>query len=269
MPFLREMKKFFKPSRKIQGGENYVCVKYTQRGIVMGLTSDYLEQNRDRGMDNFVSITLSRQTFFLNVDVSYFWRKHVGAKKWNPVLHAMPCHHRQSDDTAMLSPSLKELSRLRAEATISEKLLLEAENLGGLKSPLVRGLIATVREEAEASGSLIDVEMARLGGGANEPCDEAEVRRRLLHLVAGGTLYALQHGFLADTSFFRYIVKDLASLLRLWNGANGSEPDKKLVRCYLERKFSPTLSVARCQNCGRRLFEGLPYCFNCYERNEL
>ena len=70
-----------------------------------------------------------------------------------------------------------------------------------------------------------------------------------------------------DTSSFRKVVADMASVVRYFQDDIIVRQDKKIVYDFLQNQLGIVKSHHQCQNCGELLLKNIPYCLNCYERN--
>lgn len=71
-----------------------------------------------------------------------------------------------------------------------------------------------------------------------------------------------------DSYQWRATVCELAQIIKLTIDNQDERPAKEIVKNYLlEEGLVKSIPRKKCQNCGKELFEGIAYCFTCYERN--
>lgn len=232
----------------------------------MGLISDYLEQNREREIiGDFDPCMLLGGVFlgtyadtYLNID-----RLGLSADRQEKEFIA-----------SQLRIQATGLEHLKSTYLLANKAIHEVENTVVLKTVLLRDTLQVMSDQIQQGYygicRLLQEIYGRIGGNAGnplEPADEQATRARLLEMAVGGVLNSLNFGMLLDTGEFRRIVSDLANLIRCMEHEKLSMPDKVIVQYHIENRHGMKRRRDVCRNCQTQLWEDIPYCLNCYERN--
>jgi len=70
-----------------------------------------------------------------------------------------------------------------------------------------------------------------------------------------------------DSQFLQAVFIDMSKLISLVRINTYGKKPKDICREYYESTFQPSFGIARCENCGEPLYTGWHYCFNCFERS--
>ena len=184
---------------------------------------------------------------------------------------------RQSASREQLLHRLSEIDTMLLGYLLAERTILPLQYSDEIQSALVVGIIkqllSGLKNSYYAMCELRDDIRTRLGGeteinvkaGTNS---EDEIKENLLTLIETSIIIHLQdEAEPCSASEFRKVVCDHAKLIEYFTGERQARLSKLTVSCQLENKYELRRGRCKCSNCGQPLFEDIPYCFNCYERN--
>ena len=236
----------------------------------MGLISDYLEQCRDRSKAGDLDPCMIIGSSFRGKLCSY-----------PEIYRTLTAYSTSSNDEQkqllrqQLTERSSELETIKSGYLLGEKVVLSASNPGKLQSSLivdtVKLLLAELRKSYQAICDLRQKINHQLGETIIvqfEPAVESDIRKNMLKMI-GSSIVAYLHdtSVILDTSEFRKVIYDFAEIIRCFEQEQYNQPEKKIVRYYLEKDFKMKNGHLKCVNCGNPLLEDIPYCLNCYERN--
>lgn len=235
----------------------------------MGLFSDTLEECRNRlfagDIDPCLIIDRSRQGLRTVAEI----QNSLGQDPSGPSFEE-------------LSARLAELETIITGYLLGEKIVFALDNQKILRSSLVTNTLHLLASSLERSyhavceakdflirsqkeGSFPNIRVHSL------PLSEDKTKERVLKLLISNVFYNLQNPQTAamDTSIFRKVVLDLSELIQRLDDSEDHRPAKAIVHDYLKREYHLKQSRQTCSNCRTALLENLPYCLNCYERNNI
>ena len=232
------------------------------------MISDYLEQNREK-------------TGCRDVDPCMILGENLGRYDHADISHLLKAYQKAftADDRKQrkiqLTAKIMELETIKAEYLLEEKMVLTMLNRGILQSLFMQNQAELLGEELRKSyHGICDLRMKIDHEIGEHITTEVKIRsdkelgEKLLHLTITSVLiYLGQKSTYLDTSEFRKIVADMAEWIKFIEKCDFNQPGKKIVRYYLEKEFGLKETQLMCMNCGSKLLEDIPYCFNCYERN--
>lgn len=229
----------------------------------MGLISDYLEENRERGNGGFVDPCLIMGSSHNYHVIHENLLRYEAAKK------------KEKEDIArQLISQISELEQLKHGYLLADKALLEVINFGNLQSRLMQDILNSVDDQVQDNYRGICETINDIDKKLNHPCHTqikpvggGKIRDQLLELIMGGILYMLRNRLPLDTSSFRKVIHDCAELIRHFRQENYLLANKKIVQYYIEKHFDIKTGHHKCINCGQPMKIDIPYCLNCYERN--
>ena len=232
----------------------------------MGLIADYVEANRERAlMGDIDPCMIVNPNHALRVRYTYLreaMQEYSGTDK--------DVKHRKDLEDELRKRAV-ELDAVRANYILSEKAILEVLNSCHLESTMMEeSLKELCFQMREAYRSVCDV-LQELNGklkGKYEyqapDIDEGALRLRLLDLLLNGIVGFMNNDTTMDTSSFRKVIADCASLIRVMEDEPYHQPDKNVVQNYMVRRFALAKGKVRCPNCRELLYSDIPYCMNCY-----
>lgn len=243
----------------------------------VGLISDYLEQNKEAASYD-ICLIIPR--------TKYTTGMYVPTTDGNPMDHqAMEDKQNWKQDftdqakflhdAEMYGQMYSDAHTLINRCLYREKQLLAIQKDFDFATHIVRDTIveylALIHENMQyASGLLVEAKHHIKNSRISQfDLNEAEENK-----IAVSTLLNSVCTFLASSATFNEseyihaIFHDIALLV-------GTLPEydviakkaKDICRIYFEDIFHPTYGIDTCENCGRKLYKEIPYCFNCYERN--
>lgn len=234
----------------------------------MGLFSDILEECRDRAIDydpclfptGFLFYPSSKQREFRQTISEY--RAEINR-----------------DDSKQIRRKLREqatlLENLKHNYLISEKILIDLQKSCQFRSELTKGKLQQVENDLRRSYRTVCGIIQEIHDeiGAFEVqislIQEDAISAELFELILCSFIYSIKNVQNApfDTSAFRKVVSDMASIIRYFQKGVPDGADKNIVSDYLKKNFNISQAHICCQNCGKTLLKEIPYCLNCYERN--
>ena len=234
----------------------------------MGLISDYLEQCRDR---------------IGNIDPCMIICGGIRGKlsSYYEINHTLIEYSNSKNDEQkkllrqQLIERSSELETIKSSYLLGEKLILSVQNTGKLQSSLIVDIVnlflAEIHKSYQAICDLREIINHQLGGTIVinfEAPLESNIRKNIVKMIGSSiVVYLKNSSVILDTSEFRKVVYDFAEIIRCFEQERYNQPEKKIVRYYLEMDFKMKNSQIKCINCGCFLLDDIPYCLNCYERN--
>lgn len=166
---------------------------------------------------------------------------------------------------------LIELETLRYVYRVSEKNLLRVKNQCELQSVVIKdivdGLLEFYEDNCEAITEIQDeirkstgIVLTPKAKEVNEVSVKKDIAKTITYMVDSG----ISNGLPLSSIVFRNIVKDLELLIGMLE-YDGQTIKKLDVERYFEEKCKKSKSMIICQNCGREMITGIPYCFNCFD----
>lgn len=236
----------------------------------MGLISDYLEQCRGKCKAGDLDPCMIIGSNFRGKLSSY-----------HEICRTLTAYSNSSDDEQkklfyqQLTDQSSELETIKSGYLLGEKVVLSVWNLGKLQSSLmvdtVKLLLTELRKSYQAICDLRQKINHQLGETIIiqfEPPLESDIRKNMMKMIGSSIVTYLQDAsVILNTSEFRKVVYDFAEIIRCFEQEQYNQPEKKIVRYYLEKDFKMKNGRFKCANCGSLLLEDIPYCLNCYERN--
>lgn len=236
----------------------------------MGLISDYLEQCRDRSKAGYLDPCMIIGSGFRGQFSSY-----------HEISNALTAYSNSNNDEQkklllqQLTERSSELETIKTGYLLGEKVVLAVSNTGKLQSSLmldtVELLLAELRKSYQAICDLRQKINHQLGETIVvqfEPPLESDIRKNMMKMIGSSIVTYLQDtSVILNTSEFRKVVYDFAEIIRCFEQEQYNQPEKKIVRYYLEKDFKMKNGRFKCANCGSLLLEDIQYCLNCYERN--
>lgn len=233
----------------------------------MGLISDYLEDNRERG--NYGSVD---PCMIMGYDM--FPKKNYSSINRDLTRYDTADEDQKKALAEKLIRQIAELEQLKLSYLLADKIILEIINQRHLQSTLVKDTLQTVDEQIQTNyqsicGIIAEIDKKLKHPHRAEPkaAVETQIRKQMLELIMGGILQYLRDGLILDTSGFRKVVDDCAELIRSLEQENYNTANKKIVQYYIEKHYDIKGGHTVCRNCGSPMKIDIPYCLNCYERN--
>ena len=234
----------------------------------MGLFSDYLEECRDRCTAGDIDpcLIISQKNGYGNYKKAYQRLAEYSKKD-------ITDEQRMCLRIELIQESAK-LEKLKSGYLISEKAIYELLNTKTPKSILMQDILDTLKSQIHQS--YLQICELRKGidqkiGNSSIPVllmpSEHVIRCSLLERLINSVLIYMNNGVIVNTGECRKVIKDCANLIRCMEQESYSWNDKKIFSYYLEKHFAIKKGQHRCVNCGTLLYEDIPYCLNCYERN--
>ena len=237
----------------------------------MGLYSDYLEANRNRESLGYIDPCL------------IVWAQGQGAdyniKKYRAALERYdPASIDENRKVHMHEEFLKksiELERLKSGYLIAEKNILEIINRDKLQSTYMRDMVNVLQDQLQRAyrsicrlRSDIDKKVKlKIVSGIN-PKDEDSIRSDILERLIKSTIFSMEKGAFQDASIFKIIVSDCAEIIRCLEEEDYNQSNKMILKYYLIENIGLREGHFICKNCGCPLLADIPFCLNCYERND-
>lgn len=235
----------------------------------MGLYSDYLEECRDRIRTGDLDPCMIIDGGFRGKLSSY-----------QEIYRTLTAYSNSNDDQKkllrqQLVEQSSELETIKIGYLLGEKVVLSVENSGKLQSALVIDTVRMLLEELGKSYRAICDLRQKISQQLGEKTViqfksplESDVRKNMMKMIGSSIVaYFQDTSVILDTSDFRKIVYDFAEIIRCLEQEQYNQPEKKIVRYYLEKEYEMKNGHFKCANCGSFLLEDIPYCLNCYERN--
>lgn len=234
----------------------------------MGLFSDYLEECRDRCAAGDIDpcLILSIKHGYGNYRKAYrkleeYSKLGVGDEERNKL-------------QIELIQNSAELEKIKSGYLISEKAIYEILNAKFLQSELIQDILDALKRQIHQSYLQIcglrrdiDKKIGKYEIPILSIPTENVIRCNLLKNLINSVLKHMSNGVITETGECRKVIKDCAGLIRCLEQEKYFWSDKEIFSYYLETCFEVKKSQCRCTNCGMFLYDDIPYCLNCYERN--
>lgn len=235
----------------------------------MGLFSDVLEANRDRGYGGYIDPCMIMSSLETNdkrfADYRIELNRYTESKPDDTIKEGM----RQ----AFLRRSA-DLEKLKAGYLIAEKAVLEINNRGKIQSDYMKDMLETLQFQLRNAYRAICQLRFEIDQKFNfqhipdfQADQEDNIRMDILNKIINTTLHHMEEGLFVDTSTFRKVVSDCAEIIRYLRNENYGTSDKSVFSYYLMETSGLKESQYKCRNCGKALLNNMVYCLNCYERN--
>lgn len=233
----------------------------------MGIISDFLEDNRER-MD-FADPCIP-------VDVYIRQRNCIDDIAENMQRYDSCRLEKESALLQQLISQIEDLEKIISEYLEEEKYILYLQRHCNFKSVLVRDILTMLmREIKTAYYTACDVKQMvinKLGAfddiDHGHAVDSKECGRLIIKLFMVSLIMSLQKSNeVMNTAEFRSTVHDAAAIIGAEYSKEAKASGKDVVQQYLLQETLAEKGHKYCRNCGCRLYRGISYCFNCYERN--
>ena len=235
----------------------------------MGLFSDILEECRNQAVDYDPCLFPTGMLF-------YPTERQQKLKNILSEYHTENSRHRNSEELKRkLLEQAEMLETMKCTYILSEKMLLGLVNSQKFKSDLTQSKLGRLKDDLQKSYKTvcdaiqeIHRELGRIDVKIEAPSESA-VKEDVFNLIMYSFVYSIKNSDNApfDTSSFRQVVADMASVVRYFQDDIIVRQDKKIVYDFLQNQLGIVKSHHQCQNCGELLLKNIPYCLNCYERN--
>ena len=175
-----------------------------------------------------------------------------------------------------LLSKLSELETIKIGYLLGEKAILSILNKNILQSPfVVDDLNLFLSEIRQSYQSICEVKheiLQKLNNISDVQIRapmEREVLKNILHLILLSMISYLKNNLTVqmDTSDFRKIVVDMATMIKSLDPPQIIQVNKQIVLAYLMENFDIEYGQKCCRNCGKPMLNEIPYCLNCYGRN--
>ncbi len=235
----------------------------------MGLYSDYLEQCRSRISSGEIDpCMIMRASRCESNNYNNYYKKLQRFKNINTSQQEKLVIRQE-----VIEKSL-ELEQIKVGYLLTEKIILQIENKNLLCSQLIKDIIGVYKEQIHKGYQAIcdlrqeiDRHVGKVYISAIKLENEERIRKDILERLINSIILYMNEGVIAETSSCRKVVNDCAELIRYMEQEQYSMANKEVVMYYLEKTFKLRKSQHRCVNCHESLYEEVPYCLNCYERN--
>lgn len=235
----------------------------------MGLFSDILEANRERGYGGYIDPCMIMSSLGTNNKRFADYRAELNKYKESEPDGAI--RERMRQDFLQRS---SELEKLKAGYLIAEKAVLEIINRGKIQSVYMKDMLDTLQFQLRNAyraicqlRSEIDQKFKFKKIPEFQPDREDAIRMDILNKLINTTLHHMEEGMFVDTSTFRKVVSDCAEVIRCMKNEDYGTSDKSVFSYYLVETVGLKASQHKCCNCGKTLLNNMVYCLNCYERN--
>ena len=158
---------------------------------------------------------------------------------------------------------------------IAEKSILEIINRNKLQSTYMKDILNALQHQLQGAYRAIcklrleiDQKVGLKLTTKIEPENEESIRNGLLERLLKTALLHMEQGVFTSTSSFRKVVADCAEIIRCLQREEYIQRDKAVLNYYLVEKMGIKQGHHVCKNCGKALLMNVPYCLNCYERNQ-
>lgn len=235
----------------------------------MGLFADILESNREREYSGYID-PCAIMWSFQGYQHSF--------KKYREKLNRYEPEQLSNSQVLQMKEEFREksfeLERLKAGYLIAEKSILEIINRGNLQSSYMLDMLNTLQHQMQDAyrgicklRQEIDQKVGLKLDTSVEAENEDSIRMELLNRLIKTSLLYMEKGIFQDSSSFRKVVSDCATLIRCLKNEEYLQSDKVILNYYLVENMGLKTGHHVCKNCGKSLLINVPYCLNCYERN--
>jgi len=234
----------------------------------MGLFADYLEECRERmeAGDIDPCMILSK--------------KRIPNYRYAHIRHALDAYSGAAEEQARHSFALAleahwhELDEAQQQYIACEKFILSILANNNWLSSFVYDDLQELRDQLYETQRCIGEAAAGIRKRLNKPSiisadlpHNKDACENLIHLMLSSAIESLKNGAPMDVPMFRNVVKDLAVLVGQQSGCKSASTAKGMVGAYIEEQLHARVGKHVCENCGQLLYNDIPYCLNCYERN--
>ena len=235
----------------------------------MGLFSDVLEANRDRGYGGYIDPCMIMTSLETNNQRFEEYLVELNRYTESEPDDSMKERMRQ----AFLRRSA-DLEKLKAGYLIAEKAVLEINNRGKIQSDYMKDMLETLQFQLRNAYRAICQLRFEIDQKFNfqhipdfQADQEDNIRMDILNKIINTTLHHMKEGLFEDTSTFRKVVSDCAEVIRCMKKEDFGTSDKSVFSYYLMETLGLKAGQHKCCNCGKPLLDNIEYCLNCYERN--
>ena len=234
-------------------------------GDLMGILSDILEENREKGLTIADSADYNG-VFYADIDKVKVSIKELACigidkKKVKKLLNKLQLQYKN-----LLTASRK--------AILTEKIVLRLNNNNNFQSEYFKNRLASFIDNVQnqiydITELVIELEKRiQLNNDIKEnSISNEKIKMMIAYTLSNSMIAFLQQNYGLENYEIRYIVSDLSILFRQLEVDNVNLKGKKLVRYYLLQKNIIHESNNVCRNCGEKMFDEFDYCINCYEVN--
>ena len=270
----------------------------------MGLFSDILEANRDRGYDPTMVIGsgglkyccgssyVSHRTNSIRRNVEAYHRSFSDISITPPVrwmgfaasrdatLNRTIVQKKTAEQQRILNEikkDLLELELVKVHHIVVEKVALWIKKQGNIECIIVKDILEEIISQSIDTYRYLEDMKKEIGEDIIDQVkydipsvDEQVVKNDILNTIVESLGYALENGLEIDRYLFKKMVKDVGVLIHelIPDEVNEDLTDKKQVEMYFGTQCKVVKGIGVCQNCGQPLFKTIPYCFNCYDGKE-
>lgn len=236
----------------------------------MGLLADILEANREREYSGYIDPCAIIWSF---QGPQYNFQKYRDKlRQYEPGTLSNNQKAKMKED--FMKKSI-ELECLKSGYLIAEKSILEIINRNKLQSIYMKDVLNALQHQLQGAYRAIcklrleiDQKVGLKLTTKIEPENEDSIRNGLLERLLKTALLHMEQGVFTSTSSFRKVVADCAEIIRCLQREEYIQSDKAVLNYYLVEKMGIKQGHHVCKNCGKALLMNVPYCLNCYERNQ-
>lgn len=236
----------------------------------MGLFADILEANREREYSGYIDPCAI---------IWSFQGSQYNFKKYRDTLKQYESETLDNKTKVQMREDFMkksiELERLKSGYLIAEKSVLEIINRDRLQSTYMKDVLNALQYQLQGAyrsicklRSEIDNKVGLKMNSGIVSEDEESIRKDLLERLIKTTLLHMEKGVFISTSSFRKVVADCAEIIRCLKKEEYIQSDKTVLNYYLAENMKLKQGHHVCKNCGKLLLANVPYCLNCYERNQ-
>lgn len=236
----------------------------------MGLFADILEVNREREYSGYIDPCAIMWSF---QGSQYNFQKYRDElRQYEPEILSINQKAQMKED--FMKKSI-ELERLKSGYLIAEKNILEIINRNKIQSIYMNDVLNALQRQLQRAYTAIcklrleiDQKVGLKLTTKIEPTNEENIRNGLLENLLKTMLLHMEQGVFTTTNSFRKVVADCAEIIRCLQREEYNQSDKAVLNYYLVEKMGIKQGHHVCKNCGKALLMNVPYCLNCYERNQ-
>lgn len=235
----------------------------------MGIFSDILEYNRENIRVGELDPAMI-QSF-------YRYKRGVQVKNYTRISDYSSQLRSQEQKRFLeqfFTQNYAELNHAKNSYLFLEKLILEIINRDIIKttavSKILKNICINVNNSYRGICELLDdcIKYSDVNNTQNCIIDENDIKSELLSTIINNILGAIKYSDTNDgeEAIFRNIVYDCANIITYLENVQVDKAAKLIFSEYLECN-GIYKSKLICRNCGEKLYEGIDYCLNCYERD--
>lgn len=251
----------------------------------LGLSSDYTEYNREhKDIDPCMFGDVRQKNNYNN----YYYSNTISKAKQSQYHYTQTIKetfHIERDTVSEYEETLEDLRKTYIQCEFfklrcqeQEKIVIEIQRKYNLESPLLvqftKKMLDNIDNARKSNGDMminISSVLSIDENTINEELfvDTAEEKRRILEIMMTATNTVLQDEKCNyDVSKFRVLITDCGKLIKaLDSDYNTIRLSKIVAQKYYREHFYLKYGTAHCVYCHHPMFEEIPYCFNCFERN--